>query len=84
MSSRRKAERQSVSRLAKEGRERYDRGMAELDSWVFDVEEISAGVYRAEGRTWRGVRVECTGTDPGALLEQCRRDALALYKKPKK
>jgi hypothetical protein len=46
--------------------------------WTFDVDEISAHVYRVTGRDQSGRRVERTGLDPDELLEQCKRDAAEL------
>jgi hypothetical protein len=44
----------------------------ELDGWSFDVDEISAGVYRALGKDRAGRSVEFVGVDPEELLERCR------------
>ncbi len=46
--------------------------------WSFNVEEVSAGVYRVRGADRSGRSVEATGTDPDALLEQCKRDAFRM------
>lgn len=43
--------------------------------WFFRVDEISAGVYLAEGRDLYGRMVSRTGVDPDQLLEQCVADA---------
>ena len=40
--------------------------------WKFEVDEVSAGVYRARGVDEEGRTVEAVGTDPEALLAQCR------------
>lgn len=47
----------------------------ELSGWSFDVEEVSAGVYRAVGRDRSGRSVELKGTDPDVLLVHCKRAA---------
>jgi hypothetical protein len=47
----------------------------ELHDWVFEVDEVSAGVFRVSGVDQAGRSVEATGTDPDALLEECRRSA---------
>jgi hypothetical protein len=46
--------------------------------WVFEVEEISANVYRVTGRDVLGRSVVRTGTDPDLLLAECKRDALEV------
>jgi hypothetical protein len=40
----------------------------ELPGWTFTVDELSAGVYRVEGRDAVGRTVSMTGTDPERLL----------------
>ncbi len=49
-----------------------------LPGWVFRIDEVSAGVYKAVGRSPRGRTVHRTGTDPDALIAQCKEDALKL------
>jgi hypothetical protein len=44
----------------------------ELPGWTFTVSEISAGVYRVEGRDLDGRSVSLTGNDPEELLEDAR------------
>lgn len=50
----------------------------ELPGWTFDVDEVSAGVYRAVGVDGSGRSVQATGTDPDQLLDECRRAAMAV------
>jgi hypothetical protein len=45
---------------------------AELPGWSFEATETSAGVYKIIGTDVRGHRVESTGTDTTALLDECR------------
>lgn len=40
--------------------------------WTIKVEEVSAGVYSLVARDLRGRTITCSGTDPDALLEECR------------
>lgn len=47
----------------------------ELPGWAFEVDEVSAGVYRVRGVDEAGRSVESTGTDPEALLASCRSSA---------
>ena len=54
---------------------------AELPGWNFDVDEVSVGVYKVRGWDLDGRTVETTGTDPEALLKQCRESAAILAKK---
>jgi hypothetical protein len=49
-----------------------------LDDWVFTVDEVSVNVYRVVGQDACGRRVERTGTDPDALLVQCKEDAVDI------
>jgi len=46
--------------------------------WQFDVEEVSANVYRVRGYDAAGRTVEATGIDPDQLLERCKKDAFDL------
>ena len=43
--------------------------------WSFEVDEVSAGVYRVCGTDQAGRHVEQTGTDPDALLLECKKAA---------
>lgn len=47
----------------------------ELPGWTFEMDEVSAGVYRVRGVDEAGRSVESTGTDPDALLASCRSSA---------
>ena len=51
---------------------------AQLEGWTFDVDEVSAGVYRVRGTHSDGRLVEALGTELTALLERCRADARSL------
>lgn len=48
--------------------------------WSFEVEEVSAGVYRVRGADKAGRTVERSGTDPEALLQRCKLDAAEMIK----
>ena len=50
----------------------------ELPKWTFDIDEVSAGVYRVIGTHLNGYRVQVEGTDPENLLEECRNNAINL------
>lgn len=50
----------------------------ELPGWTFDVDEVSASVFRAVGVDEAGRSVQATGIDPDQLLEDCRRAAMAM------
>ena len=52
----------------------------ELSGWSFDADEVSAGVFMAVGSDCFGRKIEKTGTDPDALIEACRRDAIRMMK----
>jgi hypothetical protein len=47
----------------------------ELPEWTFDIDEISAGVYRVRGVDNVGRSVEASGTDEDALLDECKKSA---------
>jgi hypothetical protein len=47
----------------------------DLPGWRFNVEEVSFGVYRVFGRDEAGRCIAKSGTNPDALLEECRMDA---------
>jgi hypothetical protein len=53
----------------------------ELPGWLFNAEEISAGVYKAFGRDRVGRNVEAIGFDPDALIKKCKQDALKMMEK---
>jgi len=44
----------------------------ELPGWRFNVDEVSAGVYRVCGVDKSGRSVETTGTDAEEAIEWCR------------
>lgn len=51
------------------------RTFPELSGWTFDIDEVSAGVYRVRGVDEAGRSVESTGTDPDAVLDDCKKAA---------
>ena len=50
----------------------------ELPGWLFHADEVSAGVYRAQGHDRAGRSVEATGLDPDLLIENCKRAAIQM------
>lgn len=42
--------------------------------WEFHLEEVSANVFNVRASDRAGRRVEKTGTDPDAILEECRQE----------
>ncbi len=50
----------------------------ELPGWTFDVDEVSAGVFRVRGGDQAGRTVETRGVDPDAVLEECKNSALRI------
>ena len=50
----------------------------ELKEWSFQIDEISANVYRVWGVDPLGRRVEKVGDDPDILLQECKTDALKI------
>jgi hypothetical protein len=51
---------------------------AETPSWEYEVQEVSAGVYRVRATDAAGRAVEFTGEDPDLLIEACVREAVAI------
>jgi hypothetical protein len=49
----------------------------EHPGWVFEVDELSIGVYVVRGVGELGQSVELKGFDEDKLLEECRRTATA-------
>jgi hypothetical protein len=49
-----------------------------LPEWTFEIDEVSAGVYRVQGVDEEGRSVEVTGTDPDALLDDGRKWAASV------
>jgi pimeloyl-ACP methyl ester carboxylesterase len=43
-----------------------------LPEWEFEIDEVSAGVYRVVAHDLLGHKVSFTGVDPDALVEECR------------
>ena len=56
----------------------------ELPDWLFEVDEISAGVYKVFGKDKSGRSVEATGTDPDELIKKCKNFASQLGEMRKK
>jgi hypothetical protein len=46
--------------------------------WFVEIEEVSPGVYRLHAVDQAGRSFGMTGTDPDALLEECRKYAAQL------
>jgi hypothetical protein len=46
--------------------------------WSFSVEEVSAGVFRAQGIDAAGRTVEVTRSDPAEALDECRKAAAEM------
>ncbi len=54
------------------------RTFPELPDWTFEIDEVSAGVFRVRGVDEAGRSVEATGTDPDALLDECKESAAKI------
>lgn len=50
----------------------------DFPGWEFDIEEVSAGVYRATGGDQFGHRTARTGVDPQVVLEECKAYAVEV------
>lgn len=51
-----------------------------LPEWEFEIDEVSAGVYRVVAHDRLGHRIRFDGVDPDALVGQCR-SAIATLRK---
>lgn len=49
----------------------------QLPGWEFEIEEVSAGVYRTIGRDRNGRHLSYVGEDPEDLLRRCKAAAMA-------
>ena len=47
----------------------------EIPGWQFFEEEVSAGVYKVQGKDNLGRTVEVCGVDPEKLIEECKKFA---------
>jgi hypothetical protein len=54
------------------------RSFADLPGWTFEIDEVSAGVYSVSGVDEVGRSVAASGTDPEAVLSECRRSAAKI------
>ena len=45
-----------------------------LPKWTFDLDEVSAGVYRVVATHAAGCRIEIKGTEPDDLMERATTD----------
>lgn len=50
----------------------------EIPGWEFELDEVSAGVYKVVGTDKAGHTVSSTGTDLEELIERCKKDALSI------
>lgn len=55
----------------------------DLPGWTFEVEELSASVFRVIGRDQSGHTVERKGIDPDELIRECIQDAKHIEKQIK-
>jgi hypothetical protein len=55
----------------------------ELPGWLFDGDEVSAGVYKIWAKDSFGSLVEAVGGDEAELIEKCKREALEIMLKTK-
>jgi hypothetical protein len=56
--------------------------VVDLQGWVFDIEEVSAGVYEIRGRGSDHRQVVLRGTDPDLLMQECRGRAIEMVNMP--
>jgi hypothetical protein len=51
---------------------------------MFQVEEVSNGVYKLRAKHTRGASIEATGTDPEELLKRAKKDAAEMERTPRR
>ena len=51
-----------------------------MPSWIFELDEVSTGVYEVMGKDEYGHCVSAKGTDLDELIQMCRADANNLSK----
>ena len=56
------------------------REFPELPGWVFEIDEVSAGIYEVIGRDQSGRSVSAKGIDLDIVLEEGRQKALHTLK----
>jgi hypothetical protein len=52
----------------------------DLPGWDFEIDEVSAGVYKIVGVDKSGHEVSATGFDSDELIKQARLDALTIMR----
>ena len=50
----------------------------DLPGWLFDIDEVSNGVYRVTAVDESRRQVSRIGTEPELLIEQCRSEAQGI------
>lgn len=56
------------------------RTYVELPGWSLEIDEKSAGVYQVVAKDTKGHAVSKIGIDPELLIDECKREAIALQK----
>ena len=50
----------------------------DLSNWIFNVDEVSNGVYQVTAIDKQGRKVEMTGIDEDRLIAECRKAAAEI------
>ncbi len=53
----------------------------DLPGWIFEIDEVSAGVYKVVAKDQTGSRFSRTGTNVDMLVSECRNDVANLIGK---
>lgn len=56
----------------------------DLPGWTFDMDEVSASVYKIVGRDRQGHCVSAKGVDFYVILDECRKEAARISAEGKK
>ena len=51
---------------------------SDLRDWMFEIEEVSAGMFQVKGVDTAGRSVEASGTDPDTVLADCKKAAAEM------
>jgi hypothetical protein len=52
----------------------------DIPGWIFEIDEVSAGVYKVTGKDAFGRSVEKLGFDRDAMLDDCKKYAAQFVK----
>lgn len=54
------------------------RSFTDLPGWIFEIAEVSAGLFKVTGTDVHGRRVEASGIDDESVLNDCKKFAVSV------